>query len=342
MERNEIVDVVRGIAMLLVVLGHTITGTVLGDSDSILFKIIWSLQMPLFFIVSGYITRYSKPLITGSSLRRFIKKRSCAYLIPWVIWTIGIRGLILNQSNFLNIKYLLWHMDTGYWFLVSLWTIVIFYGIADWLTAKCKARGAMGNIGLHLLLMVVAMVILACVGRITGIAFLSIKLTLYYLPLYMGGYVFGQLQDTILNREKTHDALMLTVTVATGVWLFLIMRYNFFNVDMTVRMLILRYMCSIMGAIAIVGCLWTICHCADFNYRKDFKLLMWSGQNSLAIYLTHYIYLPLCFVSSQLEGMGALTIPLILLKYILVLFFTIVTIRLLDANRMMRKLLFWK
>ena len=55
-----------------------------------------------------------------SGLWKFIKKRTLAYLLPWGVWTIVVRGLIFGQSNMLNIKNLLWHMDNGYWFLVTL------------------------------------------------------------------------------------------------------------------------------------------------------------------------------------------------------------------------------
>ena len=60
--RNHSVDIVRGLAMLLVVLGHTISGTCTGYENTFLLRVIWTLQMPMFFIISGYVTRYSKPL----------------------------------------------------------------------------------------------------------------------------------------------------------------------------------------------------------------------------------------------------------------------------------------
>lgn len=43
-ERNSHVDIIRGIAILLVVLGHTMTGSTLNSQDSFLFNIVWSLQ----------------------------------------------------------------------------------------------------------------------------------------------------------------------------------------------------------------------------------------------------------------------------------------------------------
>lgn len=147
--RNITIDVVRGFAMLLVVLGHTISGTVKEYSNSLLFQAIWTLQMPLFIVISGYVTRYSRPIVDCSGLWKFIKKRTLAYLLPWGAWTIVVRGLIFGQSNMLNIKNLLWHMDNGYWFLVTIWTISMIYGISDLLSNKWFKERKM-NVFVHL------------------------------------------------------------------------------------------------------------------------------------------------------------------------------------------------
>ena len=59
-QRNQSVDILRGIAMLFVVLQHTISVCTVNFEDTFLYNMIWSLQMPLFFIISGYVTRYSR------------------------------------------------------------------------------------------------------------------------------------------------------------------------------------------------------------------------------------------------------------------------------------------
>ncbi len=59
-QRNNFVDIIRGIAMLLVVLGHTMTGSSKDSQSSFLFNFIWALQMPLFMIISGYVVKFSR------------------------------------------------------------------------------------------------------------------------------------------------------------------------------------------------------------------------------------------------------------------------------------------
>lgn len=57
--RNEIIDIVKGIAILLVVYGHIIQILYIGAGKSFfednIEKVICSFHMPLFALVSGYL-----------------------------------------------------------------------------------------------------------------------------------------------------------------------------------------------------------------------------------------------------------------------------------------------
>ena len=64
-QRNAHVDYIRGIAILLVMLGHTVSNNGMNDfADSGMYKVIFALQMPLFMLVSGYVTKYSRPIFS--------------------------------------------------------------------------------------------------------------------------------------------------------------------------------------------------------------------------------------------------------------------------------------
>ncbi|MDE6729482.1 MAG: hypothetical protein K2J71_01740 [Oscillospiraceae bacterium] len=65
----------------MVVLGHTISGSSINFEHSFVFQVIWTLQMPLFILISGYVTKYSRPIINFSELTIFFKKRTLAYML---------------------------------------------------------------------------------------------------------------------------------------------------------------------------------------------------------------------------------------------------------------------
>ena len=100
--RNQFVDIMRGIAMLLVVLGHTMTGCTVDSQKSFLFNIIWSLQMPLFILICGFVTKYSRPISDGKGLWKYVKRRTVAYMLPWAVWSFLVRGIIFGEDGFLN------------------------------------------------------------------------------------------------------------------------------------------------------------------------------------------------------------------------------------------------
>ena len=139
-ERNQFVDIMRGVAMLLVVLGHTMTGSTANAQTSFLYNVIWSLQMPLFILISGYVTRYSREISKFGDLMSFIWKRTLSYLLPFAVWSFLIRGFILRQSVFFDFKYMLWHIDSGYWFLITIWTISVVFGISSLVSSLAKKK----------------------------------------------------------------------------------------------------------------------------------------------------------------------------------------------------------
>lgn len=336
MQRNNSVDIIRGLAMLLVVLGHTISGITVNFEDSFIYQIIWTLQMPLFILISGYVTRYSKPITSISSLIKHIKKRSISYLLPWVIWTFIIRGLILNQTNFFNLKYLFWNMDTGYWFLITIWTICIIYGCSDYLSNKFKAENVRMKIFLHLLCFVIGMIILALLGLLTGYDFFCLKLTLYYIPFYFLGYIFGQLQD-IIHRNKFMIKLQDIIVIASlTVWTYFILRHNFYDSKSTITEILTRFTVSLCGCIAIIGIMTKI------SASSIGKFFQWGGIYSLEIYLGHYLFLNIIPLTTQPQLISLPGLVVVTINYALTIILTYILISLIKNNSILNYIVFAK
>lgn len=121
MERNKQVDIIRGGAILLVVLEHA-----LGTSDNFLAKIILSFHMPVFFILSGYLAHEK---ITGD-FGTVIKKKVKRLLIPQItlamlslLYNFFIGKLVLHTATAeeLNIFYCFFR----WWFLLVMAQVVI-------------------------------------------------------------------------------------------------------------------------------------------------------------------------------------------------------------------------
>lgn len=279
--RNNTVDIIRGFAMLLVVLGHTMSGSTTEFQGSLLFQVIWTLQMPLFIVISGYVTRYSRPLSDGTALLKFIKKRSLAYLLPWAVWTLVVRAAIFGKTEYFDLEFIFWHTDSGYWFLLTIWTISMVFGVAELLSNKIAKEKKNMNIFLHLAFCGVGMVGLAAIGYVFGLSFFGIKLTLYYLPIYLIGYIYGQMQDSLMAKSYSKTLVNVTIAICLCLWLAIINRFDFFAGADTPIMIIFRFFTSIIGCTAVIGLFTNVLNGGVFLLFSGSENTRWKSISAI-------------------------------------------------------------
>ena len=91
-KRIEWLDAARGIAMLLVILGHAIRPEMRDDSTAcyILFRVIYLFHMNLFFFLSGYAYSLSRKKNERISIKDFAVKKIKSLLIPWFAYSMLI------------------------------------------------------------------------------------------------------------------------------------------------------------------------------------------------------------------------------------------------------------
>lgn len=332
-QRNTFVDIMRGVAMLLVVLGHTMTECTVGSQSTFLYNIVWSLQMPLFILISGYVTRYSKEIKTISELFKFFLKRTTAYLLPFAVWSFLVRGLILDQKIFLDIKYMLWHMDLGYWFLVTIWTISIFFGISSFVSSKVK-NSVLGEKVLFFVIYVCGMALLGSIGYFAGMSFFCIKLTLYYMPFYFAGYLYGQYSDKIFSLSFGITMVDIIVAFCLALWIFALIRLNMYSLPDGSVFIIVRATVSLCGCIAVCGLLKGVVDRTASKYL--YTALTWIGTHSLEIYLAHYLFLSI-IKTAELPIFNSIKgVLFVVLNYVITILITIATVKAINSNRTLK------
>lgn len=252
-DRDQFVDIMRGIAMLLVVLGHTMTGCTSDSQKSFLFNIIWSLQMPLFILISGYVTKYSRQISDSKELWKYMKRRTVAYMLPWAVWSFLVRGAIFGDVNFLNLKNLLWNMDSGYWFLATIWMISMIFGIASLAAKRLSGENVLKKQMIFLVCYFAGMVLLVGIGTLLGFSFFAIKLTIYYMPFYYAGFLFGQFDDKIMEHKNGKKAVDCVVAGCFVIWLYVILRHSLYEMADSGFSIILRAVTSLAGCVAVCG-----------------------------------------------------------------------------------------
>lgn len=290
--RNVKIDVARGIAILMVVLGHTIQ-YFQGGTQTLLSNIIFSLQMPLFMLISGYVCKYSKPIDNFNAFFKRLFKKSYALLLPWLVWTI-LRFFITFNSYFGNdgfleyIKYIITHMDSGYWFLFSLFSIDLIVSVSELLSCLIKFT-AQSKIATKIIQMIFVGVLfggLGVLGKFVGMQFLSIKYTLYYIPFFCIGYLFGEFNDEINSIKHYKPIVGVSVSIFAITYVIMILQFNIQSMSDSALNVLVRMIISLTGC-AVLFYIVERTNCT--GKLPDF--LCHCGKHSLEIYLVHYCFL---------------------------------------------------
>lgn len=147
LERNKYIDIVKGVAIFLVVLGHIYVYK--SGWGNYFVKFIYSFHMPLFSLISGYLLYFS--LNSSKSITKIIKNKMLL-LFPIIIfnfyWVIFKNIQFTNNEIYfiLPIKYFFWKIFDGYWFL---WGIL--YSSIIFLFVKYLAKD---SLLVHLILLI--------------------------------------------------------------------------------------------------------------------------------------------------------------------------------------------
>ena len=147
-KRIEYVDYVKGIGILLVVIGHHML-----DAENV---IIWinSFHMPLFFVITGYLSELKKADVNqGKSLLVYAKKRAESVLYPYFTFSVINLLWYLLFHHFLgfsadeNLKIVALRTITtfGYhalWFLPTMFcaSVICFFGEQKGLFCPCGQK----------------------------------------------------------------------------------------------------------------------------------------------------------------------------------------------------------
>lgn len=177
------------------------------------------------------------------------------------------------------------------------------------------------------------MCLLAGIGMIVGWSFFSIKLTLYYMPFYFVGYLYGQHRDRILSNRNGQKMVDVAVTASLAVWIFIMMRYHLYLLSDSGLSIMLRVVCSLIGCIAVCG----LCKGLFYNFSLNSFFgggTAKIGVQATGIYLIHDILL----VPFKMEAMPLYQTAtgklLILINWGMTMLLSVITISTLERNKL--------
>ena len=265
-KRNESLDCLKGIAILLVMFGHVQVHNKM--TDPYLYDVIKSIQMPMFFLISGYLAGAGSKIENLEQYKEKMAKRAVAYLVPFFSW------LVVQHITFVPraLKTVLFQLDYGLWFLMTLFIFTWMTYTAQLVHARVKR-----DWGFWIPFLGSCMVILA--AYLAGVTFLSPSLLVIYLPYYVAAYFHGMYPGWI---EKIPVNVQRILAYGGGM-VFLVMTVVLDLVTVTgIVMLGIQTIASFLVCLAVIRLVldWKDC-------RLKSKLAV-LGRYTLEIYVLHY------------------------------------------------------
>lgn len=273
MERDSRLDSLKGFLIILVVIGHVIT--VLDNVNVInhaVMGLIYSFHMPLFILISGYLTKPSSQQSERKMWRNVLN-----LMVTIVIFHLltACRLYITGKDP---VEGLLDFPHGILWYLMCLvyWKIIFYY----------TPRALVDRPMLYLLIAFVVSLLsgLTHLGNL-----LSIQRALNFYPFFlMGHYIHqGKINNKWLNCNMLHLAIII-VLLPLIFWLYPRCgrvlngadHYPFTEIPQKTAILI----CSTALTLLL------------FNLRRDIKWLRPIGKDSLFYYLYHFFILMLVVV----------------------------------------------
>ena len=155
--RDAFLDIAKGLAIILVVIGHVIQGSSENFDDLLWFKVIYSFHMPLFVFLSGAVAAIAfqsdsvKDGMKASLLQAKVKisKAAVRLLLPFVAWCV-INQLIYHHSDSVMSALILAFRrpDTALWFLLAIFYCIvltdffnIFFSVIYKLSTRVEIKG---------------------------------------------------------------------------------------------------------------------------------------------------------------------------------------------------------
>lgn len=270
------VDMMRGIAILLVVAAHLIQTNVVEGVNTKAFMFINSFHMPLFFSISGYIAqKVYMPLGGAKDVLLFIMKKMIALMIPLFVWDLFVYRFFLTGSwNWLTIDDFL-HEFTHprLWFLLTLFLIFVGFSIFSLLSNRWNKKQSI------LQDLCIIVIIFALYGLYYICHLRAVQVILYSIPFYIGVMIARYKKiEKIASNNYIIALSFLFFCILVGHW------------DMWSDSYIDDIIKNIIDPCAFIVILNT-CKLLEIN-RLSAIICQW-GRCSMEIYVAHWAMLEL-------------------------------------------------
>jgi fucose 4-O-acetylase-like acetyltransferase len=324
-ERVKYIDFIKGIAIILVVMGH-VELYILSRHD-IFITIISAIHVPTFIFLSGYLSYKNKAAIQTQDIFLALWNKFKRLLIPFFLISI-LYAITFRLNYFLlfenSYKY-------GYWFTFTLFSLYAIYIISSVLSNK------QSTIWKDIILYICIYLILSSLfyshfisDKVLGI--LSLQQIVFYFPTFIFGVLMKKY--SFYFEYLTQHIVILIVSLLT--FISCIIMCEIFKID-NLPILIIS---NISGVYLLIHTFKKL----ESSHFVNHLFINFLGSKSLEIYLIHFFFLiPLKEIWNQYllhENSQLFLILYIIVFSAIVLSITILVINIITKSSILNKILF--
>ena len=282
-KRIKYIDCVKGIGILLVILGH-----ILPDTSPLKIS-IYSFHMPLFFMAYGMVMK-------NIPFKELVVKRSRGILFPYVFWGLAFTGFTVSKRLLCffwstNESILMSGSNGMLWFLPVMFLASIISNLMLKIAGKRKIVIVALSIGLMVASTFVGHFHNCIVIKDHSVGFpLSIDVVLLASSFMLVGYIFRFLFDSLtLKSESIEKSFRFTLLPAAIIFIAsaALGLFNSFSGNCPVMAKFNIGFVPMYWVVAIIPCFGLILVAWIFRGIKFHRIPVWLGQNSLIIFIMH-------------------------------------------------------
>ncbi|MBR1552186.1 MAG: acyltransferase [Muribaculaceae bacterium] len=313
-------DVLKGIAIFMVVMGHVIAMCIRGLDGAFLFKFIEQTHMPIFFFISGYLTYAAteRNLFKTPNLKKRFMQLIIPFLVITPLWVLYFphSGLQSPLSDNLPALYRAYWKD-GYWFTLCLFELfLVYYPLSLLLRRLRRAWMQIAAIVATYALLIGLAVLFS--NEEANVDYPGLGLLARFFPIFIMGVMAHHWRKAF--DKACHNSSWIAAATVTFAIAFFIVAYRWDMpwaennaVASAINYLLMPPMQLSLIVLAIAMAEpW--CHREFLSDGKPGRLARYfdlMGHKSLGIYLLHYFFLfPLTALQEPLRQMALSAVPL--------------------------------
>lgn len=282
-ERVDWIDSAKGIAILLVVVGHVgggYTGNYsVPEYQELIDYVVWliyTFHMPLFFCLSGYVYRLSNAKVSNhTEYKGLVIKKAKKLMIPYYICStvqilikLPFQGKISSVLSWKDILLLPIHPVDQYWFIYTLFICYVLMAFLEWKIVNKK------------IILCIAFGMWLIMVPITSYAPSTVLWYFYTLARIGESFVFFYL-GTMLYDIK-YKAVVFQAIPCALIFLVLQGMVYFSGIDFGIGLSFVRFCLAEAAIIAVI-------YISNIKIVKCAKWLGYVGKNSMSIYIVHVV-----------------------------------------------------